>query len=228
MASVVSRRAYEQAFFAAAALVLLALVVAGFAQSYFFAGFLLANLPSALVHVHASLFVGWLLLFIVQIALVTIGNVQWHRRLGATMAVWALLMVLVGPPTAVMAARRPHSGVGALQFLGDLGLIVVFAILVARALLLRRDSATHKRLMLLATATLILPALSRLDLTLPFLLGLYFLVPIALVAWDRTTIHRIHRATVFGLALMILLVVATLGISPTPMWAHVMRFVTSA
>jgi hypothetical protein len=224
-----NHRRSEHLFFLACGFALLAIVVIGFAQSYFFKGVFLAPLPSALVHIHATLFVGWIFLFIAQVSLVTTGNVHWHRQLGALMAAWALLMVLVGPPTIVMALRRPGSGVGALEFFGDLGQILVFAVLVGRALLRRRDSPTHKRLMLGATAVLMLPALARwpMDPPLPVFLALYLAVPLALVVWDLATTRRVHRASVLGLASMIVLFACTVAASELQVWADFVHWVST-
>ena len=225
--NVAVRRSEEHVFFLTAALALLAIILIGFGHSYFLAGIFLARLPSMLVHVHAALFVGWILLFAAQIALVATGHVRWHRRLGSIMAIWALLMLLVGPPTVVMALRRPHSGVGGIEFFGNLAQLLVFGILIGTALLRRRDSATHKRLMLLGTATLMLPALARwpFGLPTPALLAVYLLVPLALLVWDRATLHRIHRATLLGLTLIVLLVASTLIVSATPVWIEFAHWV---
>jgi hypothetical protein len=230
MAKVVVRRANEHIFFGLATLALLAIVLIGFAKTYFLAGVFLAPLPSPLVHVHAVLNVGWLLLLLVQVVLAATAHLRWHRQLGSLLAVWVLLMLLVGPPTVVMAVRRPHSDVGGREFFGDLAQLLVFAILVGTALARRGDSATHKRLMLLGTAVLMLPALARwpFALPLPVFLGLYLSVPFALVAWDAATLRRVHPATVGGLGLIALVIVATLAIPSTPLWIDVVRAVKGA
>ena len=128
-------------------------------------------------------------------------------------------MVCVGFPTLLLAVRRPHSGVGTLEFVGDVGQLLLFAALVARALLLRRtDPAAHRRLILLATATLMLPALARWpwNLSLPQFAMLYFAAPAVLIAWELRSLHRIHRATLLGVGLMVLLFIGTVLLSLTP------------
>ena len=54
------------------------------------------HLPSAIIHVHAVIFSSWILLFITQIALVSIGKIAWHKRLGIFGPVLACLMVIFG------------------------------------------------------------------------------------------------------------------------------------
>jgi len=212
----------EHVFYGVAALALLAMIVIGFARTYFLAGGFLARLPSVLVHVHAILFVGWVILFIVQIALIVAGRVLWHRRLGFFIAGWAVLMVLISPLVLVMAFRRPDSGVGDQELFGNLGQLLVFAMLVARGVILRRDASTHKRLMLLATAELMLPALARLpSLPLPAFLALYLLVPLALVVWDLATLRLVHRATRLGLVCIVLLIAGTVFVPSLDPWKQV-------
>src|SRR5579875_1969540 len=74
-------RAAERAFFAAMALLILASVLFGFARSYFLAGMVRAPLPNRLIHIHGAVFTLWILLFLVQTALVTTKKIRVHRAL---------------------------------------------------------------------------------------------------------------------------------------------------
>jgi uncharacterized membrane protein YozB (DUF420 family) len=106
-----------------------------------------------IVHLHALAFTGWLILLSVQVALVETGNVALHRRLGVAGAGLAGTMVILGPMVALMmgsaAFGTPRWDPGFLSI--SLSDIVAFAVIVGAALVLRRDAAAHKRLMLLAT-----------------------------------------------------------------------------
>jgi hypothetical protein len=51
-----------------------------------------------IVHFHAVAFLGWLTLFTVQVALISNGRPDLHRRLGMAGALLAGLMVVLGPP----------------------------------------------------------------------------------------------------------------------------------
>jgi len=166
-----------------------------------------------IVHGHAAIFVAWMTLLTVQLSLVRTRRIDVHRRLGPIGAAWAPLMVGVGVVTAVMVDRS-HFGTehwrpqfAAIQF-GDL---LNFAILAAAALTLRRDGASHKRLMLLATVALCNAGFARwwgpyvrdwLGVGyLPRLLGLYvgdFLIIAAMLAYDVVTRGRPNRALLYG------------------------------
>jgi uncharacterized membrane protein YozB (DUF420 family) len=110
----------------------------------------------AIVHVHAAVFVGWLLLLTVQVGLVRSHNLPQHRRLGRLGAAWLPVMLILGLVASVIVARSkygtPHWKP---QFLAiQLADLTLFAVLTVSALLLRRDAASHKRLMLLGTVAL--------------------------------------------------------------------------
>ncbi len=115
------------------------------------------NLPPypLVIHVHAVVFFGWLVFLTLQVALVRTGNIAWHRRMGLAGAVLAVAVVLAGPAAALTMhmshqARQPPQFL-ALQILN----IGVFAGMVSAGLLLRRQPAAHKRLMLIGTLALI-------------------------------------------------------------------------
>ena len=226
MTTAASRRA-ERTFFIAAVLCLGAFVLIGFWHSYFRPGVFTAVLPSLLVHVHGALMVGWIILVLCQVGLIASRKVKWHQRLGTAIAFWAAAIVIIGPPTVVYALRRPGSGVNGLVLFGDFTMMLAFAILVALALLRRRTPAEHKRLMLLGTAVLMLPALVR----WPFdfmqngppigIIGLYFTVPLALLVYDLFTLRKVHRATLLGTVLMVLIVGTTETVPSTAWWKGV-------
>lgn len=108
-----------------------------------------------LVHVHAVVFFGWITFLSMQVGLVRSGKLAWHRRMGITGAVLAVAVVLAGP-AAALASHMSHEARQPPQFLAlQLANILVFAGMVIAALLLRRQPAAHKRLMLVGTLALI-------------------------------------------------------------------------
>lgn len=225
MATTAASRRAERTFFVTAALCLAAFVLIGFWHSYFRAG--AASLPSFLVHVHAILMIGWVGLVLCQVGLISSRKVRWHQRLGTAMGFWAVAILMVAPVTTVAALRRPGSGVDARIFFGDLAMLVAFAFLIGLALLRRRKPAEHKRLMLLGTAAIILPALAR----WPFdfmqrgppigIVALYLAVPLALGIYDLVMLRKIHRATVIGTVAIVIVIGMTLTVPSTGWWKEI-------
>jgi hypothetical protein len=222
MTGIISRRRNDRWFFPLMALLLVVYVLLGFWPSYIGAGLVFAKLPSALVHIHSVLYVGWMALFGTQIALVETRHVPTHRKLGILMGVWAAAMVLIGPATAVMALRREPAGLSAGGFAGDLAQTVAFAILISAGFARRGSAPEHKRLMTLASAAIIGPALARWPFDFiqngpPVALAfLYILQPLLLVAYDLSTQRRVQRATGFGLGVMLLVLICFLTL---PAWS---------
>jgi uncharacterized membrane protein YozB (DUF420 family) len=154
-----------------------AVVLAGFSNSYFLwpltratrhAGGqpIAASLPLA-VHLHVIVFSAWMVLLVAQSSLVAAGRVAVHRRLGMAAAGLIPLMFGLGLYTAVLGARRGWNPGGpypdALGFL-IVGIvdIAVFAVLASAAVVCRRRTEVHKRLMLYATlGGLMWPAITR-------------------------------------------------------------------
>ena len=78
MSSSIGRRKSGRLFFVAMAVAMFAAVYIGFEDSYFRAGMIFAHLPNLMVHIHGALFVGWVVLLLVQTALVASGHTRWH------------------------------------------------------------------------------------------------------------------------------------------------------
>nr|WP_281129086.1 hypothetical protein [Sphingomonas sp. AR_OL41] len=224
MVSAMSRRSADHLFFPAMALLLAGETLLGFWHTYIGAGFMLARMPSLLVHVHAVLFVGWMTLFTVQTLLVARGRVAVHRRLGGLMGWWAAAMVVAGPATVIMALRRPGSGIDATILAGDLAQTVAFVVLLSTGLARRAYAAEHKRLMTLATAAIIGPALSRwpfaiMHATPPVgIVMFYLLPPVLMLLYDLAVLRRVHRATAFGLVMMVLVLACFVALPATSAW----------
>jgi hypothetical protein len=117
-----------------------------------------------LVHLHGLVFTGWIVLYFAQTVLIARHRTALHRRLGVAGAGLAVLLVLVGVTTTVQAIRRVAAGGPGLPLPWltiPLGAISVFAILSTAGILYRRRPETHKRLMLLATISIIDAAVAR-------------------------------------------------------------------
>ncbi len=109
-----------------------------------------------IVHIHALAFVGWLVLFTVQIGLIRTRRHDTHRKLGLAMIALAAIMVVLGPATALIVQRLdlagPHPDPTAPAFMSvQFTDILAFTGLVTAAVLLRHTPSAHKRLVLLGT-----------------------------------------------------------------------------
>ena len=229
--------AYDRIFYSGMAVVMALTVFVGFAPTYYlrayFGGMTVtgATSLSPLAHLHGALFTGWVVLFIVQTALVANHRVALHQRLGVAGAVLATVMTAVGITTAVKAAARGAAPPGAdpLAFLAiPMGDMVVFPIFVAAALWMRRKKESHKRLMLLAYISIIVAAVARLPGVLPLgplgFFGLAFVFLLVAVFYDLISRRRVHPAYIWGGALLVASVPLRLMVSGTEAWQAMARF----
>jgi len=190
----------------------LALIFWTFARTYYLKSFFDTPALTPLVQVHGAVMSGWVLLLSVQSGLVAAGQVRWHRYLGWVGAVWAILVVILGSTTTLAASAREvhqHTRFANIQLtVSGLELLqmLLFALLVITAILLRYRPDFHKRLMLLTIACLLPSALARLPIDiLDNRLILWFLDALVLtcVGIDTWRNRRLHPAFGWGAAIVL-------------------------
>ncbi|MEZ5929748.1 MAG: hypothetical protein R3C55_14865 [Parvularculaceae bacterium] len=214
----------ERVFFAVMAGAIAATIVASFG-AWALRGYVVLPAP-LLVHAHALMYMGWVGIFLTQTILIVRGSVDLHRRLGAFAALYASVMLVMGAAVAlesVREARVPPFFVNSL-FLGLSAMeLLTFAGLTAAAVLLRRRSDWHKRLMLCGIIALMAPAWGRvLPMSALGPAGGFAIMGAQLgyisvgMGFDLITRGRIHPAYFWGAAAMVVLAVGTpfLGFSP--------------
>ncbi|HEX7759257.1 MAG TPA: hypothetical protein VF459_07140 [Caulobacteraceae bacterium] len=149
-------------FYLAQSIVMALIIVAGFSQTV--PNDLVPPGLPILLQAHGLVFAAWLVIIILQPALITGGNVRLHRKVGLLGAAIAAAMVVMGLAATWFAIRyhRVPTFFPPTIFLvmNSLG-ILVFGSLVASAIALRRRSDWHKRLMICATAAILGPGLGR-------------------------------------------------------------------
>jgi uncharacterized membrane protein YozB (DUF420 family) len=231
----------ERRFYLGMVAAIWAVVLVGFAQSFFLRPFFPKVLaaPEPIFYIHGALFLSWLALLAVQTSLIATGDVAAHRRLGLIGFGLAPLMLFMGLYAATLGARRPTGFTGvpepAMHFFGVLTwMMAAFIAFAGLALLLRRRPQTHKRLMLLAAIVLAEAGVTRFPWppisTAPSeMIAFWATVPllIPLAVWDLATLKRLHPATLWGgLAFVVYGPLRGLA-SSTPIWGAVGRWATA-
>jgi hypothetical protein len=225
----------ERRFYLAAAGVAAAIVFVGFARTYYLKGAFGTPSLGALVHVHGLVMTAWIALFVGQAGLVAARRVDLHRRLGVAGAVLAAAVFVVGVATAIEGARHGVSpGPPPLVFLAiPLGVIAVYAAFVAAAVLNRRRGDWHKRLMLLATITMLTPAIARIPVAsfqaggILLFLAVTDMLALACAAWDTSRNRRLHPAFGFGIASLVISQVLMLATARSAWWQDVAKALVS-
>lgn len=196
--------------------VLLLVVLTGFSRTlYLRPAFEVPAIPTYLV-LHGVLMTMWFAGVVVQTALVATRRVSWHRALGWTLAAVGVAMIPSGAYVSLNnLARRVAMGADADAIMPaissvvwtNIGALSCFVILLSAAILLRRRPELHKRLMLLASISMVSPAITRISQwpvfegigdppLFRYCLMLSLFVP--LFVHDYRTIKRPHPVTLAG------------------------------
>jgi len=210
--SATDRTARRRRIFLPAALVGTALAIIGFWKTYF--GPLIAGTvhEPTIIHIHAAVMVTWLALFMAQVWFAGSGRVRLHIRLGPWVMGFGIVLVAVGllAISEGFAARLATGDVFRAQrwLFGTLRDVVFFVPFLAAGWVYRRRPEIHKRVMLVATTILVLPAVSRMTfLGFPVALWKFMLVwplPVYLaMLHDFRTKRMVHPVYMIGIAAML-------------------------
>src|SRR5271155_1599791 len=221
-------RRFDHVFFSGMALLLLVTIFVGFAPTYYLAGVFHAPLPSLIIHLHGAAFTCWILLLVTQTSLVAGGRVDIHRQLGIAGFLLACLMVILGVLAATDSLVRGGGPPGSdprIFYIVPLTDMVIFAVLIFFAFRFRSNPAIHKRLILIATIGLSLAALARWPITFVHRKPLHaalvsYIFLILIVAYDLWSTHKLHRATLWAGALLVVVQQIRVPLAMTGPWLH--------
>ncbi len=196
-----------------------------------------------IVHVHGAVFTGWLVLFTVQVLLVRWRKLKVHRQLGLAMAGVALMMVFLGPATALhmehLKMNQPGTDPAFLSI--QLTDLIAFAGLIAAGLMRRKDPASHRRLMLLGTLYITDAGFARWmgdALSAAFGGGVpgfwaacyahTTVLMLSLGVYDLVTRRRLHPAWIFGMMWIAANQVTAIALHEAPWWGEFAKKVIAA
>ena len=215
----------DRVFYTLFSIAMAIVVFVGFAPTYYLRS-TFGNAPiSPLLHVHGAIFTSWIALFVTQTVLVSQRRVDIHRKLGWVGAGIAASMLVVGYMAAINSARLGHApaGIPALNFLTiPIFDLVTFAIFVGAGIYFRRDKEMHKRLMVLSMLAVLDAGIARWHIIgrygPPAFYAAVDLFLIIAMAYDFVSRRKVHKAYIWGGALLVLSQPLRLMISGTAPW----------
>ena len=202
-------RAARGPFYVGVSLLIVATVLAGFAPSFIRIATDDRPLPW-IMHVHASVYLGWLALLVCQTVLAARGKIAAHRRVGTFGIGYAVLVWAIGL-TVSFVAPAAHVRAGdwdlarAVTFMPiPLGDMVLFAGFFGTAVAFRGRPEIHKRLVLLACIAVMFAGAFRLSYALsrPLQIVVWYLPLVAGMVYDRYKLGRVHPVYWIGAAIM--------------------------
>jgi hypothetical protein len=221
-----------------AAIALAIAVIVGFTRTYYLRWYFELPPLSRMAHIHGLLATAWIALHYTQARLVAAHRVDLHQRLGIWGVVLGTLLTVQAWSLSLTGAVLGHAppGRNPLQFLSvSLGTTFMFGLFFFAAIALRRRSEWHKRLMLLASLVLLVPAIGRIDGLMYLKFGtprtvLPLLVTALFVMWacanDRRKRGKIHPAYLYGGSLLLAATPFRAWVGTTDVWLPFAQWIT--
>jgi hypothetical protein len=195
------------------------------------------RIPARLIlDIHMASFSAWIVLLSIQILIVRSRNTLVHMSLGLSAFALVPIMAVSALVSEAYSQRFHHSVVGESFFIVPIFEILAFTSLATAALLARKRPATHKRLILMATAVIVGAAYGRWwDNALIRLFGDgYFgtlvntytgcnMLLVIAVGYDFVTRGRPHRIYLIAVPMILLGEVVTSVVYHWPPWLPVAR-----
>jgi hypothetical protein len=199
----------DKYFYFAMSLLVAGIVVWGFSHTVDQNLFHAAPPRPLLLWFHGAAFSTWVLFFIFQSTLVRTHNVKWHMLFGWFGAGLATVMVLLGIATSIVMGRFDihtlrETGIDSFLIVPWYDM-VAFATLFSLAVLWRKKSELHRRLIFIATCCLLDAAFGRIDYIFNHNLYFWCLDGVILlgVARDLVVNRRIHKVYLVSLPVLI-------------------------
>ena len=157
-----------------------------------------------ILYLHAGVFFGWVVFFVLQSSLVRVKKVAWHRMMGWFGVALGVVIPLLGVSTSIAMGRfnfhvlhRPEAPAFLLIPLFDM---VCFTTTFALAVYWRKKPEFHRRLMLVASCALTAAAFGRVLPLQVFYLGVDFMIALGVVR-DLIVNRNVHTVYRYALPL---------------------------
>ena len=222
-------------FFVFIGILSLIFVIAGFTPTYFTP---LANgtfNAKPVYHVHGVMYLLWIVLIISQPLLIRFRLTHLHKKIGyagLTLAVGMFVIGIVMAFVSTQLALERGDGNKALAFLiVPLSDMVLFGTFIALTLLNLQNPEAHKRLILLATLSILPAAFGRIigiyGLSLPLGFILQESILILGIMYDLFTRRKIHPAYIFGGTAVLIVHFTRFPLGETEWWISFAHWLTS-
>lgn len=198
-------------YFSVVSLILLILVIVGFASR---AIFFPDRLPPGrlTLYIHIIVTGGWFVLLLLQTALISVRKHKLHMQLGRYSIGLGIAIFISGIVMVIENNMREFLWI---QVVSNSMNMITFAILFGMGIQYRRKLPFHKRMMIFASLAMMSPALARLSdalignpiLATPIWLALLASVPI----YDWVSEQKINRASIIGIGVNLSQLVAQIG-----------------
>lgn len=209
-------------------LLMACIAIVGFWPRYFGPLVLGTLVQPLLIHLHATVFTGWLVLFFLQAYFAATKRLPLHMAVGKIGIWYGGLLILVGLTTAAMRAAESPPGRAEQLLFVSVADMVVFGGFFAAAIWYRRKPRIHRPAMVVAATALLVAAISRmtfLPASVPIRLTLWALPILIAMAIEFRQARRVDPIYLLGLAVFVVRRYSPPVIAPTAAWGSFAHWV---
>ena len=205
------------------------IAIVGFWPRYFGPLVLGTLVQPLLIHVHATVFTGWLVLFFLQAYFAATKRVPLHMAVGR-MGIWyGGLLILVGLMTGVLRAVGSPPGRAETLLLVAIEDMAMFGGFFGAAIWYRKKPKLHRPAMLVAATALLVAAVGRMTFLPdgPIRLAIWAMPVLIAIAIEFTQTRRVDPIYVLGLVVFVVRRYSVPLIAPTAAWGSFAHWVFS-
>jgi hypothetical protein len=210
-------------------------VALGFSYTYFIPMSQGKFSAPLLFHIHGMMYFAWILLIVSQPLLVRLKNIPLHRRIGIGGLILAAGMFIVGVAMAIVSGQRTVAAGSADQARAFLLIpitdMILFGTFVGMTIINLKNAEMHKRLILLATLSILPAAFGR-------IFGIHginpatvqgFIIALLLeestlllgITYDMVTRKKVHPVYIWGGLAVVIIHVTRFPIGQTQWWKNI-------
>jgi len=216
--------------------VLLGIVLLGFSPTFYLrtAFHHITPLPP-LLYLHGVVLTIWFSLTVVQGWLIRTRRLRLHRQLGYVAAAYAVVVIVLGTLANLMLISQidsPADGENIVVW-ANFFTLAMFAAFVLLAVVFRKSPAAHKRLMLLASISIVGPALARLPRWPIFggglaagrnyAIGGLLIMFAVLITYDLIVRKRSYSASLCGMVVILIGLAGAVFLGVTGIGYHILH-----
>ena len=174
-------------------------------------------------HFHALTMLSWFFLFALQPTLIRFEKIKLHKSIGQLSPI--VVIAFIGFSVPISLLNWDRTGWPMIITANSVNL-TIFISLYVFAIIKRQQAATHKRLMLYSTISLLGPAAGRIPeifdqspfMSVPIIMALQ----LAPLVHDKIVHRKIHKATWIGFIIMLSTIPIIVGLSESEAWKEIL------
>jgi len=180
-----------------------------------------------LIHIHATVFTGWLVLFFLQAYFAATKRIQLHLRVGKVGIWYGVVLILVGLTTGVIRSSSSPPGRAEALLLAIIEDMVMFAAFFGVAIWHRKKPKIHRPAMVVAATTLLVAAVARMTFVPPgpSRLAIWSIPILIAAAAEFKQTRSVHPIYLIGLGVCVVRIFNGALIAPTAAWGSFAHWV---